>query len=92
MRLTGIGEYRGVRERYTKDNKQYFMLKFEDDVCDQAECYCAADTSFTVPRVSLTKGRVYELEFNYHYNSFQNNWQLDLVDILDHHGGGDDGD
>lgn len=92
MRLTGVGEFRGFKERYTKENKQYFLLKFEDESSDQFECYCPADANFAVPRESLVKGRIYSLEFDYRFNSFSNSWQLDLADILDHYGGGDDGD
>ena len=85
MLMYGDCEFRGVTERTSSSNgKKYYLLTFEDTVStDQLRLYSASDTEYTIPRRELKKGLVYHCSFNYHYNSFQQVYQLDLTDIIE---------
>lgn len=81
MITTSTANYRGFEERSSKNGNSYKVLKFEDETFSQVPFYARSDASFSVPVGALKRGVDYIVECNYHFNNFQNRWELNLTDI-----------
>lgn len=83
MFLYGDVEFRGINERKSKEGNFYNLIVFEDLLTsDQIRLYNSKDNDFTIPRNQLVKGCNYHCKFDYRYNSFNREFQLDLIDIV----------
>lgn len=84
MFLYGDVEFRGCNERKSKEGKIYYLLVCEDlENSDQIRLYSPSSAVYTIPRENLKRGCVYHCKFDYHYNSFNKDWQFDLIDIVE---------
>lgn len=85
MVLRGVGEYRGREDRQSANGTNYSLCKFEDDKGTQFSFYVPGNAQYSVPTVQLNKGTVYDLNFEYIHNDFQNRNELQLKDIISEH-------
>lgn len=82
MILYGNSEFVGKESRTSKNGNNYQILRFDDLITGQQYSFYwdNKNVSKIVPD-QLERHRQYSLEFNYHYNSFDKRFQIDLVNI-----------
>lgn len=87
MFLSGYGDFTGREKRTSKNGNEYELLRFIGSdksgigSGEQFVFYCSKSLNTDVSVDSLVKYKQYFLEFDYHYNNFQNRYQLDLLNI-----------
>lgn len=83
MVLSGKSEFVGREARTSKNGNNYMVIRFDDILTgEQYSFYWDSKLSSAVDPLSLERHHVYDLEFNYRYNSFDRRYQVDLVNIV----------